>query len=119
MKFKIDENLPFSIKRIIENSGDHLVDSVYHEHLVGTEDKLLIQHCFTEKRVLITLETDFKKDEILKKQKIFGIILLRPETQGKKAVNLLINKLIENYNLNDLKDKILIVENSQIKIRTF
>lgn len=42
MKFKLDENVPFSIKGIIESSGDHLVDSVHHEKLDGTRGSALL-----------------------------------------------------------------------------
>jgi len=59
VKFKLDENMPFTLKRIIEKLGNHQVDSVYHEGLTGIDDKSLNQTCYKEKRVLITLDTDF------------------------------------------------------------
>lgn len=117
MKFKIDENLPFSIKKIIESSGNHTVDSVFHEHLTGTDDKTLLQHCFTESRVLITLDTDFTHIDLLKNQKSYGIILLRPVRQGKRAVNDLLKIFISNYNISDSVGKIIVVNSNEIKVR--
>lgn len=73
MKFKIDENLPFLLKRLIEREGNHQVDSVYHEGLKGIADKNLMEYCLREKRILITLDTDF----INTNQPNYGIIILR------------------------------------------
>lgn len=77
MKFKLDENLPFSLKNIIESSGPHNVDSVLHEGLVGTDDRELIKHCYNEQRILITLDNDFIHSHIPKNQKIYGVIFLK------------------------------------------
>lgn len=54
MKFKLDENIPWILKKVIENVGDHEVDSVFHENITGIDDKSLNIKCFKEKRVLIT-----------------------------------------------------------------
>ncbi|MBN1802744.1 MAG: hypothetical protein JW891_14635 [Candidatus Lokiarchaeota archaeon] len=35
MKFKLDENIPFILKGIIESTGNHEVDSVFHENITG------------------------------------------------------------------------------------
>ena len=35
MKFKLDENVPWILKRVIEGSGDHEADSVFHENITG------------------------------------------------------------------------------------
>ena len=85
MRFKIDENAPFSVKKILESTGDHQVDSIYHEKKTGIEDGDLLTLCLNEKRVLITLDTDFSNAFLHPRGTIYGIILLRPETQGKKS----------------------------------
>ena len=59
MKFKLDENIPFSLKKLIEIKGDHQVDSVFHEKKTGVDDHSLLKHCQKEQRILITLDTDF------------------------------------------------------------
>lgn len=119
MKFKLDENLPFSLKKIIEFNGNHHVDSVFHEGLAGIDDKNLIKHCFNEKRVLITLDNDFIHSHITKNQQIFGIIFLKPSSQGKKSVNLLFQAFIENYDIEKTEGKTIIVESNQIRIQDF
>ena len=84
MRFKIDENSPFSVKGILEFMGDHLVDSVYHERVTGIEDGDFLTLCLKEERILITLDTDFSNAVLHPRDTFYGIILLRPETQGKK-----------------------------------
>lgn len=117
MRFKLDENIPFSLKRIIESSGQHQVDSVFHEGLVGTDDRELVKHCFIEKRVLITLDNDFTYFNITHRQKIFGILLLKPVSQGKKSVNRLIETFINNYDLEETVNRITIVETNGVRVR--
>ena len=115
MKFKLDENTPWILKKVIENSGEHRVDSVFHENLTGIDDKSLNARCLKEEQVLITLDTDF----INMKGPYYGIIILRPETQGKNAVKSLFEKFIENYDLVKAIGKIIIVESNQIRIRAW
>ena len=45
MKFKLDENMPWILKNLIENIGKHEVDSVFHENIAGIDDKSLIWKC--------------------------------------------------------------------------
>lgn len=59
VRFKIDENSPFSVKKILESMGDHQVGSVYHERKTGIEDGDLLTLCLKEMRILITLDNDF------------------------------------------------------------
>jgi len=113
VKFKIDENLPFVLKELIEGHGKHEVDSVYHENITGIDDKNLIVHCLKEQRVLITLDTDFMK--IIDDN--YGIIVLRSRTQGKKAVKAIFQNFLNNFNLEETKRKIIIVELNQIRVR--
>ena len=72
MKFKLDENIPWILKNVIESIGQHEVDSVFHENIAGIDDKSLIRKCFKEKRILITLNSDFI-DPI---DNFYGIIIL-------------------------------------------
>ena len=59
MKFKLDENVPWVLKKLIENIGQHEVDSVFHENITGIDDKSLNKKCFEDERILITLNSDF------------------------------------------------------------
>jgi predicted nuclease of predicted toxin-antitoxin system len=113
VKFKLDENIPFILKRVIEALGNHVVDSVFHENITGICDQNLNSKCYLEKQVLFTLDTDF----INISDPFYGIIVLRPKTQGKNAVKSLFEIFLKNYPIEKSLGKILIIEPSQIRIR--
>ena len=113
VKFKIDENLPFLFKKLIENHGDHRVDSVFHENLTGIKDKKLNKICYKEKRILLTLDAEF----INIPEPYFGIIILRTKTQGKNAVRKLFISFLENFPLKKAVGKRIIIEPNLIRIR--
>lgn len=114
MKFKLDENIPWILKKVIENVGDHEVDSVFHENITGIDDKSLNIKCFKEKRVLITLNANFLNPN----EKFYGIIILRSKKQGKNAVKSLFEKFLKKFPIDRVLGKIIIVEPNQIRIRT-
>lgn len=117
MKFKIDENSPFSVKRILETMGDHQVDSVYHEKITGIKDGPLLTLCLKEKRILITLDTDFSNALLHPRGTFYGIILLKSETQGKKVFISLFQDFLNQYPLEKVIDKAEIVEPHKILVR--
>ena len=114
MKFKLDENTPWILKKIIEGKGNYQVDSVFHENLTGIDDKSLNIECFKNKRILITLDYDFANI----KDNYYDIIILRPKAQGKNAVKTIFEQFMNNFQLIDVVGKIIIVEPNQIRIRT-
>jgi predicted nuclease of predicted toxin-antitoxin system len=63
MKFKIDENLPIEVVKIFQKAGYDTV-SVLDQNLGGCSDDTLISICKHEKRVLITLDTDFANTQL-------------------------------------------------------
>lgn len=114
MKFKLDENIPWILKKVIENIGQHEVDSVFHENISGIDDKSLIIKCFEEKRLLITLNADF----INPTDNFYGIIIVRSKKQGKNAVKELFERFLKSFPLEESSGKIIIIEPNQIRIRS-
>ncbi len=117
MRFKIDENSPFSVKKTLESIGDHQVDSVHHERVTGIEDGDLLTLCLNENRILITLDTDFSNAVLHPLGTFYGIVLLRPETQGKKAFLKLFQDFLNQFSLKEVINKVIIVEPHQILVR--
>ena len=105
MLFKLDENVPFVLKGVIESLGDHQVNSIYHQNLTGIDDKHLFEHCIKEKRILITLDQDFANPILYPNEKLKGILILRPKTQGKNAVKTLFEKFLTKFRLRKLLGK--------------
>lgn len=57
-KFKVDENLPVEVAKLLNQAGYDAL-TVYDESLVGEKDPQIASACQLEKRALITLDTDF------------------------------------------------------------
>jgi predicted nuclease of predicted toxin-antitoxin system len=117
VNFKLDENVPWVLKGFIEGIGDYKVDSVFHEQLTGIDDQKSAAHCLREKKSLITLDNDFANHYLHLIESIFGAIILRPISQGKKAVSVLFEQFFQSYSLEDAIGKVLIVEPTSIRIR--
>jgi len=58
MKFKIDENLPSEIKRLLIQAG-HDALTVKDQDLIGHPDTNLAVVCLAENRTFITADLDF------------------------------------------------------------
>jgi predicted nuclease of predicted toxin-antitoxin system len=76
MRFKLDENLPWSISNIMIDYG-YDVDTVLTEGLNGCSDDKLINTCTREQRILITLDYDFADILAYPPQIYPGIIVIR------------------------------------------
>lgn len=114
MKFKLDENVPWILKDLIESIGKHNVDSIFHENIAGIDDNTLNNKCFEEKRILITLNSDF----INPRDNFYGLITMRSKKQGNNDVKELFERFLKSYSLEDTVGKIIIIESSQIRIRS-
>ncbi len=117
MKFKSDENAPFSVKNLLESRGSHQVDSVYHQEITGISDQDLLDLCLKEKRILITQDTDFNNAFLHPQGTFYGIIIVRPRTQGKTAFLKLFHEFLNKYPLEQVVEKVVIVELHHIVIR--
>jgi len=117
MKFKLDENVPWILKTLIESKGKHQVDTVFHEKITGTDDQNLLEICKKDERILITQDNDFLKETYFNRSLHFGIVILKSKTQGKKAVKDLFERFLSQYSLEETLNKIVIIEPNQIKIR--
>ena len=58
MKIKLDENLGFLGKSLLEADG-HDVLTIADQHMSGAEDERVYEICSNEQRMLVTLDHDF------------------------------------------------------------
>jgi predicted nuclease of predicted toxin-antitoxin system len=78
MRFLVDENLPFSLIRLLQESG-HDVFDVAATSLRGSPDEVLWMLAAREKRVLIIKDLDFPFPQL--RPHPLGLILVRvPDT---------------------------------------
>jgi hypothetical protein len=74
MRFLLDENLPKSAARLLQDAG-HDVVAVVDSTLRGTKDPDLLRICSTDNRVFITLDTGIRLTGGALET---GAVLLRP-----------------------------------------
>lgn len=116
MKFKIDENLPVELTELLMRAG-HNAKTVYEQQLVGAKDSVLINHCKSENRVLVTLDMDFSDISKYTPEEYEGIIVLRPGSQSKTHLLNIFQSLIPILSVEKIKEHLWIVEESLIRIR--
>jgi predicted nuclease of predicted toxin-antitoxin system len=116
MRFKLDENLPWGISKIMIENG-HDVETVLSEKLKGCSDEMLINTCVWEQRILITLNFDFADIIAYPPQTYPGIIVIRAKSQNKSQIQLLITKLLTLFQDNDPAGSLWIVEEDRVRIR--
>ena len=58
MRIKLDENMPVALAELLRQAG-HDVAMVVEEALSGADDPRLMAASTSEKRLLITFDTDF------------------------------------------------------------
>ena len=116
MKFKIDENLPVEIASLLEGDG-HDAITVFQQQLCGVPDAHIFEVCQREKRVLLTLDTDFADIKMYPPKELFGIVVFRLKKQDKPYVLSIARHLLKVLPNEPLEQLLWIVEDSRIRIR--
>jgi predicted nuclease of predicted toxin-antitoxin system len=116
MRFKIDENLPIEIAALLVQK-DHEAHTVYDEHIAGVSDEALYQICKREKRILVTLDTDFSDIRTYPPAELPGTIVLRVGNQSKKHVLQVFGLMLPLIEREPLELHLWIVEEGRVRIR--
>ena len=85
MRFKVDENLPEEVAELLRLRG-HDATTVLEQSLGGYADHHIAKVCQTERRTLITLDTDFSNVRVFPPNEFSGILVLRLRHQDKPSV---------------------------------
>lgn len=116
MRFKIDENLPVEAANLLRQAG-YDVKTVAEQGLNGSPDSNVISVCRREKRVLITLDTDFADIRLYPPAQSSGLIVLRLQKQDKHHVIGILNRLLHVISKEPLEERLWIVEETNIRVR--
>jgi predicted nuclease of predicted toxin-antitoxin system len=116
MEFKIDENLPVEAADLLRRVGYDAV-TVLEQRLGGTSDARIASICREEKRVLVTLDTDFADIRVYPPALFAGLIVLRLNRQDKPHVLDVIDRLIPLLSSEPLEHLLWIVEETRLRIR--
>ncbi len=117
MDFKIDENLPVEVSQLLKDSGHNSI-TVPEQNLTGTSDTNLANVCCKEKRVLITLDSDFADIRKYPPSEYSGIIVMRMRRQDKKHVLEIFRQVISLFTKETLKQHLWVVEEDRVRVRT-
>jgi predicted nuclease of predicted toxin-antitoxin system len=116
MAFKVDENLPVELADLLRQAGYDAV-TVFEQHLEGSTDSDIASVCQEERRVLVTLDTDFADIRAYPPAQFPGLIVLRLRRQDKPHVLEVLERLIPLLSSEPLEHLLWIVEETRVRIR--
>jgi predicted nuclease of predicted toxin-antitoxin system len=115
VKFKLDENLPFDLKRVFPGAN-HDVMTVAEENISGCENQALYDICQREHRILISLDLDFAHPFRFPPGATSGIIVLRPHRPVLALLRALLATALNRLQAEEIAGKLWIVEPEYIRI---
>ena len=116
MKFKIDENLPSEIADDLRAAG-HEADTVSDEGLAGSADSVILSRIQCEGRAILTLDKGIADIRVYPPNQFAGIILLRPGTDGRRALLALLRQHLPTLLQFNLAGRLFVVTDKGIRVR--
>ncbi len=116
MNFKIDENMPVEVAELLKQAGYDAI-TISDQNLIGTTDTNLANICQKEKRVLITMDTDFADIRTYQPKNFSGIIVMRLNRQDKTKVLEVFKRIIRLFSKEPIEKHLWIVEENRIRVR--
>jgi predicted nuclease of predicted toxin-antitoxin system len=116
LKFKVDENLPIEVARLLVDAGHDAV-TVLDQNLGGRPDPEVVAVCRLEGRVVVTLDLHFSDIRAYPPADSAGIIVLRLVRLDKSWVLAAVKRFLPTLNQEPLAGKLWIVDESTIRIR--
>jgi len=116
MRLKLDENLPSSLLADLARIGDD-ADTCTDEGINGKADDLVAASAASERRILLTLDTDFADIRRFPPGTHPGIIVLRLETQDAASCRSAIQRAFAVLSDEDVQLNLVIIEDSRVRIR--
>jgi predicted nuclease of predicted toxin-antitoxin system len=115
-RIKLDENIGTSPQALLRQEG-YDVEGVYDEELSGVSDSTLWTQVTEENRFLITLDLDFADVRRFPPGTHPGILLLRPQSSSRTAVTNVLERVLEEYNLEGLSGCLAIADERHTRLR--
>jgi predicted nuclease of predicted toxin-antitoxin system len=116
MRFLVDENPPFSLIKLLQDSGHDVID-VAASLLRGSSDERLWKLAAREQRILMSKDLDFPIPQVRPYPP--GLILIRvPDTFTGKQIASLFSKAMKTSKLKDLEGRITVVAPGRIRVRS-
>lgn len=116
MNFKVDENLPVEVAELLNQAGYDAI-TVSEQNLIGTSDINLAGLCRKEKRIIVTLDTDFADIRAYRPNDMFGIIVMRLTRQDKPHVLEVLRAIMRLFPAEPVEGRLWVVEEDRVRIR--
>ena len=116
MKIKVDEDLPRVIVRMLRERGHDAV-GVVEQGMGGWKDPALWEAVQTEGRFLITADKGFADIRIHRPGTHAGVLLLRPAQDGIRPVVRLLEQVLSNCDLEDLRQTVAVATPRGLRVR--
>ena len=116
MNFKIDENMPVEVAELLKQAGYDAI-TVSEQNLIGTSDTNLAVVCQKEKRVIITLDTDFTDIRTYPPSNFSGIIVMRLNRQDEPHILEVFERVIRLFSQEPIDRHLWIIEEHRLRIR--
>ena len=115
MRFLVDENLPFSLIQLLQESGHNVFD-VAASPLRSCPDEQLWKLAAREQRILVTKDLDFPLPQI--RPYPLGLVLIRvPDTFTGEQITRLVSNALKTTKLKNLEGHITVIAPGQIRVR--
>lgn len=115
MRFKVDENLHVEVADLLRGQG-HDALTVFDQGLRGRDDRDIADTCWSEKRVLLSLDLDFSNILMFPPENYPGLIVLRLRLKGRAAVRHVVTRVMDHLNKEPLVGRLWIVDEHRIRI---
>lgn len=115
MKIKLDENLPRSLKPLLQLLG-HDVQTVYDESLQGKDDAEVWEAAATEHRLLITQDLQFGNLRQYPLGSHAGILLLRLREPNRESVERIIKEIFQRETVEQWEGALIVASEHRLRV---
>lgn len=116
MKFKVDENLPVEVARLLREAG-HDAATVLEQGMGGQIDAVVASVCRSERRALVTLDLDFANVQAFSPADYAGLIVLRLQRQDRAHVLAACAAILPLLGREPLEQRLWIVDETRVRVR--
>ena len=115
MRFKVDENLPDGVARLLTSAG-HDATTVGQQGRSGAADADLAAICGEEGRAFVTLDTDFADIRSYPPADHPGFVVLRTARQDRESALAAVKRIIPLLRQEPLTGRLWIVEENRVRV---
>ena len=108
--------MPVEVAELLKQAGYDAI-TVSEQNLIGTSDTNLAVVCQKEKRVIITLDTDFTDIRTYPPSNFSGIIVMRLNRQDKPHILEVFERVIRLFSQEPIDRHLWIIEEHRLRIR--